>query len=84
MKRHKALFHLFENASKVRWRTTKFSQLPHMRISISPDPWLVYIPLNMSTCIGTFKKSAGRVRGAQGMKRHNALFHLFENASNVR
>ena len=27
------------------------------------------------------KKSAGRVRGAKGIKRHNALFHLFENAS---
>ena len=24
---------------------------------------------------------AGRVRGAEGIKRHNALFHLFENAS---
>ena len=28
--------------------------------------------------------SAGRVRGAEGMKRHNALFHLFENATKVR
>ena len=56
---------------------TKFSQLPHMRTSISPDPWLVYIPLNRSTCIRTFKKSAGRVRGAKGRKIHNALFHLF-------
>ena len=24
---------------------------------------------------------AGRVRGAEGIKRHNALFHLFENGS---
>ena len=55
-KRHNALFHLFENASKVRRCTTKFSQFPHMRTSISPDPWLVYIPLNRSTCIRTFKK----------------------------
>ena len=39
---------------KVRRCTTKFSQLPHMRTSISPDPCLVYIPLNMSTCIRTF------------------------------
>ena len=83
-KRHNALFHLFENASKVRRCTTKFSQLPHMRRSISPDPWLVYIPLNRSTCIRTFQNSAGRVRGAKGRKRHNALFHLFENASKVR
>ena len=83
-KRHNALFHLFENASKVRRCTTKFSQLPHMRTSISPDPWLVYIPLNRSTCFRTLEKSAGRVRGAKGRKRHNALFHLFENASKVR
>ena len=41
---------------KLRRSTMKFSQLPHMRTSISPDPWLVYIPLNMSTCIRTFKK----------------------------
>ena len=33
----------------LRWCTPKFSQLPHMRTSISPDLWLVYIPLNMST-----------------------------------
>ena len=83
-KRHNALFHLFENASKVRRCTRKFSQLPDMRTSISPDPWLVYIPLNRSTCIRHLKKSAGRVRGAKGRKRHNALFHLFENASKVR
>ena len=31
-----------------------FSQLPHMRTSISPDPSLVYIPLNMSICMRTF------------------------------
>ena len=31
-----------------------FSQLPHMRTSISPDPRLVYIPLNMSICMTTF------------------------------
>ena len=32
-----------------------FSQLPHMRTSISPDPRLVYIPLNISICIRTFQ-----------------------------
>ena len=65
----------------VRRCTTKFSQLPHLRTSISPDHWLVYIPLNRSAFIRTFKKSAGPVRGAKGIKRHNALFHLFEKAS---
>ena len=75
------MFHLFENASKMRRCTTKFSQLPHMRTSISPDPWLVYIPLKRSTCIRTFKKVCRCVRGAKGSY---ALFHLFENASKVR
>ena len=40
---------------KVRIPTMKFSQLPHMRTSISPDPRLVYIPLNISICIRTFQ-----------------------------
>ena len=40
---------------KVRRSTMKFSQLPHMRTSISPDPRLVYIPLNISICIRTFQ-----------------------------
>ena len=31
-----------------------FSQLPHMRTSISPVPRLVYIPLIMSICMRTF------------------------------
>ena len=39
---------------KLRRSTMKFSQLPHMRTSISPDPRLVYIPLNISICIRTF------------------------------
>ena len=83
-KRHNALFHLFENASKVRWRTTKFSQLPHMRTSISPDPWLVYIPLKRSKCIRTFKKVCRSCERRKRQKRYNALFHLFENTSKVR
>ena len=41
---------------KVRRCTTKISQLQHMRTSISPDPWLVYVPFNRSACIRTFKK----------------------------
>ena len=40
---------------KLRRSTMIFSQLPHMRTSISPDPRLVYIPLNISICIRTFQ-----------------------------
>ena len=40
---------------KLRRSTMKFSQLPHMRTSISPDPRLVYIPLNISVCMRTFQ-----------------------------
>ena len=40
---------------KLRRSTMKFSQLPHMRTSISPDPRLVYIPLNISICLRTFQ-----------------------------
>ena len=31
-----------------------FSQLPSMRTGISPDPRLLYIPLNISICMRTF------------------------------
>ena len=40
---------------KLRRSTMIFSQLPHMRTSISPDPRPVYIPLNISICIRTFQ-----------------------------
>ena len=40
---------------KLRRSTMKFSQLPHMRTSISPDPRLVYVPLSRSICIRTFQ-----------------------------
>ena len=40
---------------KLRRSTMKFSQLPHMRPSISPDPSLVDIPLNISICMRTFQ-----------------------------
>ena len=39
---------------KLRRSTMNFSQLPHMRRSISPEFRLVYIPLNMSICMRTF------------------------------
>ena len=39
---------------ELRRSTMNFSQLPHMRTCISPDPRLVYIPLNMSLCMRTF------------------------------
>ena len=48
---------------KQRRSTMNFSQLPHMRTSISPDPRLVYIPLNISICMRTFQdacRSCGR------------------------
>ena len=41
--------------SELRRSTMIFSQLPHMRTSISPDPRLVYIPLNISICMRTFQ-----------------------------
>ena len=40
---------------KLRRSTMIFSQLPHMRTTISPHPRLVYIPLNISICIRTFQ-----------------------------
>ena len=40
---------------ELRRSTMIFSQLPHMRTSISPDPRLVYIPLNISICMRTFQ-----------------------------
>ena len=40
---------------KMRRSSMKFSQLPHMRTSISPDPRLVYIPLNRFICMRTFQ-----------------------------
>ena len=47
-------FTCFKMRLKLRRSTMKFSQLPHMRTSISPDPWLVYIPLNISIWMRTF------------------------------
>ena len=41
----------------LRWSSTIFCQLPHMRTTISPDLWIVYIPMNRSTCILTLKES---------------------------
>ena len=40
---------------KLRRSTMIFSQLPHMRTSISPNLRLVYIPLNRSICRRTFQ-----------------------------
>ena len=40
---------------KLRRSTMNFSQLPHMRTCISPDPRLVYIPPNISICMRTFQ-----------------------------
>ena len=48
-------FTCLEMRPELRRSTRNFSQLPHMRRSISPDPRLVYIPLNMSICMRTFE-----------------------------
>ena len=48
-------FTCFKMRRKLRRSTMIFSQLPHMRASISPDPRIVYIPLNISICIKTFQ-----------------------------
>ena len=42
---------------ELRRSTMIFYQLPHMRTSISPEPMLVYIPLNMSICMRTFQEA---------------------------
>ena len=49
-------FTCFKMRLHLRWSTTIFSQLPHMRTTISPDLWIVYIPMNRSTCILTLKE----------------------------
>ena len=50
-------FTCFKMRLHLRWSTTIFSQLPHMRTTISPDLWIAYIPMNRSTCILTLKES---------------------------
>ena len=50
-------FTCFKMRLHLRWSTTIFSQLPHMRTTTSPDLWIVYIPMNRSTCILTLKES---------------------------
>ena len=47
-------FTCLKTRSELRRSTMIFSQLPHMRTSISPYPRLVYFPLNISICMGTF------------------------------
>ena len=39
---------------ELRTSTMNLSQLPHMRTSISPDPRIVYIPMNISICMRSF------------------------------
>ena len=50
-------FTLFKMRLKLRRSTMNFSQLPHMCTSISPDPRIVYIPMNISICMRTFSHS---------------------------
>ena len=47
-------FSCFKMRLKLRRSTMNFSQVPHMRSSISPDPSIVYIPMNISICMRTF------------------------------
>ena len=50
-------FNCLKMRRKLRRSTMIFSQLPHMRTSISPAPRLVYIPLNISICMRTFQEA---------------------------
>ena len=59
---------------KLRRSTMKFSQLPHMRTSISPDPRLLYIPLNISICMRTFQDACRSCeRSVSTLKRFTCL-----------
>ena len=49
-----ACFTCLKKRLDLRCSTMNFSQLPHIRTSISPDPRLVYIPRNISICMRTF------------------------------
>ena len=48
------LFTCLKMRPELRTSTMNFSQLPHMRTSISPDARIVYIPINISVCMRTF------------------------------
>ena len=58
---------------KQRRSTMKFSQLPHMRKSISPDPRLVYIALNISICMRTFQDAWSCERSVSTPERFTCL-----------
>ena len=60
----------------LRGSTMNFSQLPHMRTSISPDPRLVYIPLNMSMCMRTFPHACSSCEGS--VSTYTRVFHLLK------
>ena len=66
---------------KLRRSTMIFSQLPHMRTSISPDPSLVYIPLNISICMRTFQDACRSCERSISTPR---AFHLFEMRPKLR
>ena len=53
---------------KLRRSTMNFSQLPHMRRSISPEFRLVYIPLNMSIWMRTFPHACRSCQRSVGTK----------------
>ena len=68
-------FTAFKMRLHLRWCTTIFSQLPHMRTTISPDFWIVYIPVNTSTFIRTLKKAK------KSLKIHVSFL---QNAPNIK
>ena len=65
----KECFTCLKMRPKLRWSTMIFSQLPHMRTSISPVPRLVYIPLNMSLCMRTFRYACRSCESSVSTKR---------------
>ena len=48
----------------LRCSTMDFPKLPHICTSISPDPRLVYMPLNMSICMRTFPHACRSCEGS--------------------
>ena len=64
----KELFTCLKMRQKLRRSTMKFSQLPHMRRSISPEFRLVYNPLNMSICMRTIPHACSSCERSVGTK----------------
>ena len=48
--------HIFKQVPTPALICPRFSAQLNMRTTISPDLWIVYIPMNRSTCILTIKR----------------------------